>query len=156
MKKLFSGRFHLHKVPMAVFVVLLIALVFTGTVFATTYTLWSGTATVIVTEPITILWGSTQETCTHELSELPTAYGLCPGGCWRTWFKISSAASNDLTVRVTVNSSDPAVTVNFTGNLAGSGVVVNDAAATYVEMLICADNSTEADSYIVAIEFMRG
>lgn len=150
MKKLFSGKFR--GVPMALFAVVLLAVLVTGGVVAATggYVLWKGTSEITVNEPITIYYGSSNTSCTNLLTSGTTLdYALSAGDCANRWFKFTSAAYNDLLIKAEVVISDESVvTVNFYDaygaslDIDGVGLTINSGNdPIYVCQSICVDGA---------------
>jgi len=169
MKKLFSGR--IGRIPMAVLAISLLAVIAAGGVVAATtgYVLWEGVADITVDEAILIRYASESEYITepevypHMLvlgadDPLGASIGMYPGMCGSTYFKITSATSADLLIKVVSSvTGDAPVTVTYdVADLDTVGAVVNSATPLYIVRTICVDGAADPDDYtVVATGFTR-
>ena len=165
MRKLFTGRFH--RIPIAVLSVVLLGVLVTGGVVAAVsggYVLWQASSNITVTEPITILYGPTEPTCTTPLliSTPAPMHTISAGACADLWFKLSSSSGYNLLIKAESTVSDPAVTVEWRDALGGSspigdvGLSISSSNSTYIfyRHVCVAGNATPA-TYAVWSQFTR-
>jgi len=159
MKKLFSGR--IGRIPMAVLVISLLAVIAAGGVVAATsgYVLWEGVSEITVEEAITIYYGPDVDHCDTELDiddPLGAYVPLEPGECRDTWFMIINASEGELLIKATVtSSSEDDVTVVFDSvDITTTGLVVGTL-PVFVHRTVCVSGDAETGTYVVSTTFTR-
>ena len=153
---------------MALFAIVLLGVLVTGSVVAATggYVLWEGTSEIMVSEPITIYYGSSTGSCNAELvldDPLGATVGMTPGVCIDTWFRITNDVPYDLLIKVDVTTSDDTVvTAAFfdeSGNpsdIESAGLLISYGdGAVFVYRSVCVNGTAALGLYTVSTAFTR-
>jgi len=156
MRKLFTGRFG--RIPAAVLAALLISVMVAGGMVAATggYTLWSGSVSVNVQEPITIKYGPTSEDCNSPLSLTSALDFTLYAGCYvDKWFSITSLSDCPVLVKAVTTVSDVSVVFAFDPLIGPDGVQVDSDHPLLTRLRISVDGAATPGAYSGTLQFTR-